>query len=814
MGANTGRSMVARNRLGARAQWASCATMSYQGSVLSRAFMPMVAGALLAIPALGADPVIDGDPVVSVVMSEDANPTPFALALHAADPESDPITWSVSSNALNGTASVLGAGTNVTVSYLPTTNFFGADSFVVRASDSGALFDEVQVTVTVQSVNDAPRLQANVGLVTYEMTEVAITTNMLRAGDVDHGASELSFIEWSGQTNGATHEGTLRRNGQVVTNGGAFTMADVAAGLVTYSAPITPFNLAFDALVFRVRDAAGAYAADGSFSIFTFAIRIEDTNVPPQTVNGNTSAPLGGAVTGQFQAVDINLPANTLTFSIVSNGTHGVAVLTQPSSGLFTYTPTALVTGVDTILFQVNDGLASAATNGVMTISLVDAPPSANPGSITALRGEPTAGMLTGSDLLGQALTFQIASSPAKGTVTVEAATGAFVYEAAPGRFGADQFTFTAVDPLAQTSAPATVSVTITHRPTPGDLLFTLQIDQGTNPPLGAVAMMGTVAGDLLPLSMGGTLQDPRGIAYDPVRDAIYVAEGAGTPAIVEIDPDSGAQSVRSSGGLMAFPVGLTLGADRALYLANGAGANILRIDPASGTQSVFASGGFLQFPVGIEQGPDGNFLVTDIIDFGSPPGGLAIGVNAGSAVQTLVTSNQSLVLPIDACPVPGGAWAVIDIATGLTRVNPTNGSQSALTSFPGQAFGVTRSDDGGLYATCRLNNPQRGQIYRIDPTNGVATQLGGPAGTIMASPFGITHVPAVSPLALVADAPGAALRWSTVSGLVYRVSSTIALKPADWQPIGVVTGNGGTVRLPLSSGPAAEYFRFETDAK
>lgn len=770
---------------------------------------------LAATPgAVALAPAIDGGAVATVTMSEDGQPTPFVLALRAEDPEADPLSWSISTNALHGTAAVIGSGTNATVSYQAATNYFGADSFVVRAADPGLLFDEVLVQVTIDPVNDAPRLQANLGLVTYELTEVAITTNLLRAADVDHNDGQIRFVEFSGGTGTATHVGTLRRSGQVMTNGDSFTMSELAAGAITYAAPITPFNLAFDSFVFRVRDDASAYASDGGFSTFTFPIRIEESNYPPQTVNGSIQASLGGSSTGQFHAVDVNQPADTLTFSIVSNGLRGTAVLTDPATGAFTYTPTSLVAGVDTVAFQVSDGLVGAATNGVMTVTLYDAPPVAFVGNYTSERGQPVSGQLVASDPLGQDLSFVVVTPPGRGTVTVEQATGTFVYDPAPGRFGSDEFFFAAVDTLAQTSAPARIGLTITRRPLPGDLLFTLQIDQGPNPPIGAVGIVGSVAGDLVPLTMGGSLGDPRGIVYSPEEDAVYVADGAGPRPLVRIDADSGTQSVVSAGGLLTFPVGVAIGADGALYVANGAPAGIIRVDPVSGTQSVFAAGGYMLFPVGLKAVAGGGFRVTDIVNFGAPPGGMVIDVDASGAVQTLITSNQNLVLPVDVCVLSNGVAAVADIATGVVRLTLSNGAQQAMTALPGQAFGITRADDGWIYVTCRLDSPQRCEIHRVNPLTGAATVFAGASGTIMGGPFGITHIPLTTQLRAAGEAAGAAIMWDSVSGAVYRVDSSLSLLPADWQPTGVLTGNGGALRLSITNQAGATFFRCEATPK
>jgi hypothetical protein len=51
---------------------------------------------------------------------------------------------------------------------------------------------------------------------------------------------------------------------------------------------------------------------------------------------------------------------NPLTFSLVANGSKGVAAITNASTGAFTYTPNAGAQGSDSFTFKVNDGQADS----------------------------------------------------------------------------------------------------------------------------------------------------------------------------------------------------------------------------------------------------------------------------------------------------------------------------------------------------------------------------------------------------------------------------------------------------------------------
>ncbi len=99
--------------------------------------------------------IVETDPY-AITISEDGNPTAFALTLHAVDPDPmETLTWSIQVPALHGTATASGTGTSKAIGYVPDANFHGSDSFQVLVSD-GELQDSILVNVTVESVNDIP----------------------------------------------------------------------------------------------------------------------------------------------------------------------------------------------------------------------------------------------------------------------------------------------------------------------------------------------------------------------------------------------------------------------------------------------------------------------------------------------------------------------------------------------------------------------------------------------------------------------------------------------------------------------------------
>lgn len=105
-------------------------------------------------------PVITEGASASVTMSQNGSPTAFSLTLNATDADGDTLTWSISSAASNGAATASGTGASKVIDYTPTTDFTGADSFVVRVGDGNGGSDTITVNVTIALVIDnSPTLE-------------------------------------------------------------------------------------------------------------------------------------------------------------------------------------------------------------------------------------------------------------------------------------------------------------------------------------------------------------------------------------------------------------------------------------------------------------------------------------------------------------------------------------------------------------------------------------------------------------------------------------------------------------------------------
>jgi Bacterial Ig domain len=116
----------------------------------------------------------------SVTVTEDI---PFVVTLSGTDADSDALTFAIVSNPNGGSLSAI-SPTARTVTYTPTANRNGADSFTFAANDGSVNSAAATVSITITPINDAPTAAA-VSASTTPGQSVAVTLN---GTDVDGDA--------------------------------------------------------------------------------------------------------------------------------------------------------------------------------------------------------------------------------------------------------------------------------------------------------------------------------------------------------------------------------------------------------------------------------------------------------------------------------------------------------------------------------------------------------------------------------------------------------------------------------------------------
>ncbi len=222
-------------------------------------------------------------------------------------------------------------------------------------------------------------------------------------------------------------------------------------------------------------------------------------NLPPFTLTDDAAGTTPGT------PVTINVVANDTpagytidasSITIVTNGTKGTAVAN--SNNTVTYTPTS--TGTDTFTYRVtgNGGIVSSPATVTVTIATV-VPPTANGDSSTTNGTTPDTISVLSNDTAGtnpiSTSTVVISTAASHGTAVANG-SGTVTYTANSGFAGIETFQYTVKDTAANTSNPATVSVTV-HATQPSDATGTL------SPGTTAVANGSTTGGGLTTTMVG-----------------------------------------------------------------------------------------------------------------------------------------------------------------------------------------------------------------------------------------------------------------------------------------------------------------------
>ena len=291
-----------------------------------------------------------------------ANWAPSELNATDADTASGSLTWSVSSAASNGTATVSGSGASpTTFTYQPDANFNGSDSFDVRVSD-GNLSDTITVNVTITAVNDAPVITQGGGPLTKTVAEDGLaswTPTELNATDADTASGSLTWSVSSAASNGTA----------AVSGSGA------SPTTFTYQ-PDNNFNGS---------DSFEVQVSDGTLTdTITVNVTITAVNDAPVITQGG--GPLTKTVAedglaswtpAELNATDADTASGSLTWSVSSAASNGTATVSGSgaSPSTFTYQPDANFNGSDSFEVQVSDGtLTDTITVNVTITAVNDAP--------------------------------------------------------------------------------------------------------------------------------------------------------------------------------------------------------------------------------------------------------------------------------------------------------------------------------------------------------------------------------------------------------------------------------------------------------
>jgi hypothetical protein len=384
------------------------------------------------------------------------------------------------SNGTNGSVAITGGGTGV--SYTPSLDFNGPDSFTYTVCDNGSasMCSTATVHMTVTAVNDAPTFTEGADQAVLEdagAQSIAGWATNLSAGPANESWQMLNFIVSND-------------------NNALFSVQPgiAADGTLTYT-PAPDAN-GFATVTVTLQDDGGTANGGQDTSVSqTFTITVTPVNdtptADPQSLTTDEDTPQAITLTGS----DIETSAGSLIFTITQSPAHGTL---SGSGANLIYTPNGDYNGSDSFNFKVTDtgdgsspALDSDEASVSITVTEVNDDPTANPDTATVAEdsvantinvlANDSAGPANES---GQTLTV-LSTSALHGSVDING-DGTLSYSPSPDYNGPDTISYTIQDNGTTNgvsdpkSDAGTVAVTVTEvndAPTANDDAFTVAED-------------------------------------------------------------------------------------------------------------------------------------------------------------------------------------------------------------------------------------------------------------------------------------------------------------------------------------------------
>jgi hypothetical protein len=366
-------------------------------------------------------------PVLAAITDKTVNelaPLTFTAAATDADLPANTLTYSLIGAP---TGAGIGASTGV-FSWTPTeAQGPGTFNFTVRVSDGTTTTDQ-PVKVTVSEVNVAPALAAITDKTVNELSPLTFTA---AATDADLPANTLIY-SLIGAPTGAG----------IIANTGAFSWTPTEA-----QGPGT-FN-------FTVRVSDGTATTDQPVKVTVSEVNVAPALAAITDKAVNELAPL----TFTAAATDADLPANTLTYSLIGAPT-GAGI--SASTGVFSWTPTeAQGPGTFNFTVRVSDGTSTADQPVKVTVSEVNVSPvlaAITDKAVNELAALTFTAAATDADLPANTLTYSLIGAPTGAGIS--ASTGVFSWtpteDQGPGTFN---FTVRVSDGTSTADQPVKVTV-------------------------------------------------------------------------------------------------------------------------------------------------------------------------------------------------------------------------------------------------------------------------------------------------------------------------------------------------------------------
>ncbi len=608
---------------------------------------------------------VSNQATVSVTVSE-LNDPPFAIndtvltnnqAISVIDVLSNDFdvdgTLNVSSVLLQSTPSK-GTATvsNVTgeITFTPNTGTFGTDSFTYTVDDNlGATSNTATVLLQINAkpiaVDDSATTQKN----------TAITVDVLNNDSDADGTLVTSTVS----------VGTLPSHGSFTVNS--------STGAITYTPSFAYMGL--DSLTYTVQDDSGL-----TTNVATVHLRV---NMVPVAVNDLPQTLKGVAVDFSILDNDDDQDGTLDTASIaVTFGPFNGSLAINSTTGVVTYTPNSLFSGIDLFGYTVDDNDGASSNEANVNIA-VDVAPVANNDAATTNEDTPVSVDVVANDTDEDGtidpVTVLVVSAPDSGVTSVNPTTGVVTYTPNLNYYGSDSFSYTVNDDDGITSNTALVALTV---------------NAVNDAPVALNDTASTIEDTPVSINVAANDSD---------------VDGSLTISLLAIStpPANGTTSVQGTTGFVTYTPGQDYsGSDFFTYTLT---------DDDNGTSNVAT-------------------VTIDVSGFNDPP----------TAVNDTVTTDEEIAITIDVAAndidldgvvVPSTVAEAVAPLHGLTSINGTTGEVTYtpdLNFFGADSFKYTIQDDGGDFSN-------QGVVFiTVNPINDPPVAVDDTASTLLDVPVDV----------------------------------------------------------------------------
>jgi Ca2+-binding RTX toxin-like protein len=650
------------------------------------------------------DDLINAAPVaaaeVQFVTDEDVA---VQASIEASDADGDSLTYVVQTGPSRG-GLVLDSATGAFV-YTPTSDWNGTDTFIVRITDPSGASVTQTVRIGVDAVADAPALTTTDATIVLAKPVVGTESGDVIVGNVtpatavvplnlaaalrDADGSEIIAISIAGLPEAATLSAGVRQPD------GSWLLTAANLDGLNLSAP-TGSDLTLTVTA-TAMEANGSSASTSSNLLVTFdraglgddLIDGAGGNdvIDGRSGNDRLSGGVGDDVfiqragDGQdtisggdgYDMVRLGLASTDVTPAFLSDIANYSAWANAGASGQFTFATLDLT--VDTI----EEISITVDGRSVSIAELLNVAPTASASAtLTTTEDTPVQGTVSATDANGDQLTYAIVDGPGKGAVSLDAASGRFVYTPSSNVSGNDSFSVRVTDKFGE-SVVQTLNIGITARADTSTLQVgnsTVQVARIST--LSGTSIAETIRGDqyaataTFALAIGAALTDTDGSESLRIRVAGVPAGATLSAGALQSDGSWLLQSSDLTGLSMTAPTARNLSLQVAAIAEDGSSTA-----QTTGTlQVAFQRGGSMNDTIMASMGNDtyDGARGADTVNYSAMASGVTVdlgtGTVSGPASQKLIAIENIVGSSGDDVITGNGSANVINAGDGDDVIN------------------------------------------------------------------------------------------------------------------------------------------------